>query len=121
MYQQSLPGAPASIESAQAWVRAITPGHLAPIADQASRTVAALTANAVATITSNGVITFTATPSRTGLLVTLAYPWDPSRADTTPSLIDASDVESVVIRRSKGSWQVDAEVEFRLPQLVAAS
>ncbi|WP_113701318.1 hypothetical protein [Nonomuraea lactucae] len=97
------------------------PPHLAPLIDQAERAVGGLTTNAVATIAEGGVITFTATPGKTGLRVALSYPWDPSRADPTPSLTKALDVESVAIRRLKDVWKVEAEVEFRLPQLAAAS
>lgn len=123
MYQHVLPGAPASVESAESWMRAVVPRHLAPITSQAALAVRDLAANAVATITEGGNLTFTATFDETALRVKLTYPWKPRRAGATPPLLYATglDIEALTIRRNEDTRTVEAEIEIRLPELAAAS
>lgn len=123
MYQHTLPGVPASVASAESWMRAIVPRRLAPLTDSAALAVRDLALNAVATITSGGDLTFTAAFDETSLRVTLTYPWKPKRAGATPPLLYATglDIETLTIRRREDTQMVEAELEFRLPVMASAS
>ncbi|GAA4221648.1 anti-sigma regulatory factor (Ser/Thr protein kinase) [Streptosporangium album] len=118
MYEQSLPGAPASIRGAQEWIRSVASAHHPSLTKDAGEVIGELMAIAIRRTPKDGTIHLKATTSDEGLKVEIQ---DPGQA-FEPTGTEWAQVSTLVwsARSSGNAGGHLTEVEIRAQQATPA-